>query len=75
MVLWSYSSCTESEDRGFKSLRTKKSFSIQINKNLFAEVRAKEKGNILLIASVRALAVPEKEETEEEVEASFEASI
>ena len=41
---------------GFKSCRCQKYFSIQIDKNLFAEVRAKEKGTLSLIASVRVVA-------------------
>ena len=41
MVLWSNLSCIRLEGWGFKL------FSIQINKNLFAEVRAEEKGNTL----------------------------
>ena len=47
MVLWSNLSCNISEGWGFKFCRHQKYFSIQINKNVFAEVRADEKGYTL----------------------------
>ena len=47
VVLWSNSSFIRSEGWGFRSHRCQKSFTIQINKNLFAEVRAEEKEKTL----------------------------
>ena len=69
MVLWSNSSSIRLEGWGFKSrCRGQKSFSIQIDKNLFEEVKAEEKGKLSLIASVRAVAVRVEEETRRERE-------
>ena len=70
MFLWSNSSFIRLEGWGLKSHGHQKSFSIHINQNLFAEVREEEKGTLSLIASVRAVAVREEEETRREIERS-----
>ena len=57
VVLWSNSSYITLEGWGFKSHRRQKYFSIQIDKNLFAEVRAAEKGNTLTLIWWRHLTV------------------
>ena len=64
MVLWSNSSFIRLEGWGFRSRRCQNSFSIQINKSRKSE--QKKKGTLALIASVRAVAVREEEETRRE---------